>query len=58
VKEPIDRGINNTAVSQNEFYAQQIRFLPTIIEFVRKRFVYDKFHYKEIEMESGLLIKN
>ena len=49
MQEPIDHRINSTAVTQSEFNAQQIRFLPTIIEFVRKRFVYDKLQYKEIE---------
>ena len=61
MQEPIDHRVNSTAVTQSEFNAQQIRFLPAIIEFVRKRFVYDKLQYneiEEIELKTGYLIKN
>ncbi len=61
MKEPIDHRINSTAVTQSEFFALQIRFMPHIVEFVRKRFVYEKLQYSEIEeiqLESGYLIKN
>lgn len=61
MQEPLDHRINSTVVNQHEFDAIQIRFLPTIIEFVRNRFVYDKLHYsqiEEVEFKTGYLNKN
>lgn len=61
MQEPLDLQMDISESNQHEFDAIQIRFLPTLIEFVRNRFVYDKTHYskiEEVQFKKGYLNKN